>query len=134
MSDEFLSKFRGAFGDRVVYKDLQTSGFLMSLNLPSFMRDWLLSSFQSPEGMCDNEKLTDFVHAFLPDTDRWYKLKAEMVTNGRLVRLIAKIRVEVDVRTSTLSFALPDYDLKSSETRIDSHVWEKYKAELVSGR
>lgn len=134
MPEEFLPKFRSAFGDRVVYKDLQNSGFLMSLNLPSFMRDWLLSSFQDAQGQYENDKVTDFVHEFLPNTDQWNKLKAQMVTSGESVKLVAKIKVDVDVRTSAITFSLPDYNLKNNETRIDSHVWERYKEELVSGR
>lgn len=40
-------KLRNYFEDMVVYKDLKESNFFKSLNLPSFLRDWLLKMFET---------------------------------------------------------------------------------------
>ena len=46
---------RECFDDMVVYKDLKKSNFFLSLNLPSFLRDWLLKKFSDDEGNYDVE-------------------------------------------------------------------------------
>lgn len=47
--------------------------------------------------------------------------------------MLAKISVEVDVRTGQVSFTLPDFGLSTKETIIEDDVWFDYKEELISG-
>lgn len=60
-----------------------------------------------------------------------YKFNA--VKDNEHVRMLAKISVEVDVRTGQVSFTLPDFGLSTKETIIEDDVWFDYKEELISG-
>ena len=40
--EAFVERFKDAFDEMVVFKDLKKSNFLSAFKLPSFMRDWVL--------------------------------------------------------------------------------------------
>jgi ATP-dependent Lon protease len=42
--------------------------------------------------------------------------------------------VDIDIRTSEVSFALPDFGLTAKETIIENWIWDSCKEELVNGR
>lgn len=54
------TKLKEYFDDMVVFKDLKESNFFKDLNLPSFLRDWLLKMFENEEGKFDVGELTNF--------------------------------------------------------------------------
>lgn len=127
-------KLRTYFEDMAVYKDLRTSNFFASLNLPSFMRDWLLRKFENGDGTFDTAELDAFVRRFIPRKDEWTAIKSRLVMDGERVKILAKIAVEVDVKTGEMSFALPDFGLPAKETVIEESVWNAVGSELVAGR
>ena len=47
---------------------------------------------------------------------------------------MAKISVNIDIKTGEISFALPDFGLGFKETIIEKGVWEDCKEDLVKGR
>lgn len=124
-------KLRSAFDEMVVYKDLKKSNFFSTLSLPSFMRDWLLKKFEDQDGQFDPEQLLNFVRTYIPRKDDWVALKNQLVIEQERVKILAKISVDIDIKTSDLSFSLPDFDLSSSDTIIEPHVWEECKEELI---
>lgn len=129
-----IEKLKNYFDEMVVYKDLRNNNFFSSLSLPSFTRDWLLRKFEDEEGHFDNEELSSFVHRFIPKKNDWISIKSRIVKDNERVRMLAKISVEIDIRTGDVSFALPDFGLSPKETIIEDDVWESCKDELVSGR
>ena len=133
MGDTMSEKVRNYFDEMVVYKDLKNSNFFSALSLPSFTRDWLLRKFEDEEGNFDNEELAEFVRRFIPKKNDWTAIKSRIVKDNERVRMLAKISIEIDVRTGDVSFTLPDFGLSSKETIIEDQVWESCKDELVSG-
>lgn len=129
--EEKLKKY---FADMAVYKDLRTSNFFASLNLPSFMRDWLLRKFEDENGVFDTEELAAFVNRFIPRKADWTAIKSRIVMDGERVKLLAKIAIEVDVKTGDMSFSLPDFGLSAKETIIEESVWNASRDDLVGGR
>lgn len=129
-----IDKLRTYFDDMVVYKDLRTSNFFSALSLPSFMRDWLLRRFEDEDGHFDNDELTAFVQRFIPRKNEWMAIKSRIVKDNERVKILAKIAIEVDVRSGEVSFSLPDFGLPAKETVIEDLVWESAKDDLVSGR
>lgn len=129
-----IEKLRTYFDDMVVYKDLRTSNFFSALSLPSFMRDWLLRRFEDEDGHFDNDELTEFVQRFIPRKSDWMAIKSRIVKDNERVKILAKISIEVDVRSGEVSFSLPDFGLPAKETVIEDMVWESAKDDLVSGR
>lgn len=129
-----IDKLRDCFDQMVVYKDLKTSNFLSALSLPSFMRDWLLHRFQDENGVFNEEELANFVREFIPRREDWTAIKNRIIKENERVKILAKIIVDIDIRTGEVSFSLPDFGLTTKQTIIEDHVWDSCKTELVKGR
>lgn len=118
----------------VVYKDLKTSNFFSALSLPSFMRDWLLRRFENEAGVFNEDEMFSFVREFIPRKEDWTAIKNRIIKENERVKFLAKISVDIDIRTGEVSFALPDFGLTAKQTIIEDFVWDSCKQELVKGR
>jgi len=127
-------KLKMCFDEMVVFKDLRKTNFFSALSLPSFMRDWLLKRFGNEKGEYNTAELADFVKKYMPRKDDWNAIKNRVVVEGERMKFLAKISVDIDVRTSEISFSLPDFGLRNRETVIESHIWDLCKDVLVKGR
>ena len=127
-------KLRECFSEMVVFKDLKKSNFFASLSLPSFLRDWLLKKFSDDEGNFDVEEVADFVHTYLPRKEEWISIKNRIVYENERVQILTKVAIDIDIKTSEISFSIPNFGLTSKETIIEPHIWEEYKSELVNGQ
>lgn len=126
-------KLRRYFDEMVVFKDLKKSNFFASLSLPSFMRDWLLKKFMSESGEYDQQEMLEFIRKYLPRKEDWTAIKSRIVTELETVRFLAKISINVDITTGTVSFNLPDYGLTTRETIIPPRVWDTCSNDLAKG-
>lgn len=127
-------KLRECFDEMVVYKDLKKSNFFSALSLPSFLRDWLLKKFSDDEGNYDIEELTDFINTYMPRKDDWISIKNRIVVECERVKILTKVTVDINIKTSEISFSLPDFGLTNKETIIEPYVWDECKDELVKGK
>ena len=116
------TKLKEYFDDMVVFKDLKESNFFKDLNLPSFLRDWLLKMFENEEGKFDVEELTNFVKTYIPSKTEWIGIKNRIVVENERVKLLTRISVDINITTHEVSFSLPDFGLGNKETIIDSNV------------
>lgn len=128
---EFLERFRDAFDEMAVYKDLKKSNFIASFKLPSFMRDWVLKRFQDEDGSLDVESSAEFIKEFIPKKDGWKDIIDRVVNHQEYVKFLAKISVNIDIRTQTVSFELPDFGLSYKDTVIPQNIWGQYSTELL---
>lgn len=129
-----IEKLRNCFDEMVVYKDLKKSNFFSALSLPSFMRDWLLKRFENGDGRFDSEELAQFVRVYLPRKDDWTAIKNRIVIESERVKFLAKVSVDIDIKTGEVSFLLPDFGLASKDTIIEDMIWRDCKQDLVGGR
>jgi ATP-dependent Lon protease len=129
-----VDKLKNCFDEMVVFKDLKTSNFFSALSLPSFMRDWLLRRFENESGMFCEDELVSFIREYIPRKDDWRSIKNRIIKENDRVKILAKISVDIDIRTSEVSFALADFGLTAKETIIEDIVWESCKHDLVKGR
>ncbi len=129
-----IDKLKNCFDEMVVHKDLKTSNFFSALSLPSFMRDWLLRRFEDESGTFSEEELVAFVREFIPRKEDWTAIKNRIIKEHERVKVLAKISVDIDIRTGEVSFALPDFGLTAKQTIIEDLVWDSCKHELVKGR
>ena len=120
---ELSEKLRDNFDEMVVYKDLKKTNFFSTLSLPAFMRDWLLKKFEDDEGEFDKDDLTRFVKKFIPKKDDWNAIKNDIIIEGRMVKFLAKISVNIDIKSGEVSFSLPDFGLGFKEPIIENSVW-----------
>lgn len=128
-----ISKLKECFDGMVVYKDLKKTNFFSALSLPSFLRDWLLHEFQDDEGNFDINEISDFIQQYLPKKDDWLSIKNRVVFENERVKILAKVSVDIDIKTQEISFSLPEYGLSNKETIIEPHIWEECKQYLVKG-
>jgi ATP-dependent Lon protease len=129
-----IEKLRNCFGDMVVYKDLKKSNFFSALSLPSFMRDWLLKKFEDENGHFDSDELARFIRTYLPRKEDWTAIKNRVIIENERVKFLAKVSVDIDIKTGEVSFSLPDFGLASKDTIIEDYVWDSCKEDLVRGR
>lgn len=129
-----IDKLKNCFDEMVVYKDLKTSNFFSALSLPSFMRDWLLRRFANESGIFNEEELVTFIRKFIPRKEDWIAIKNRIIKENEQVKFLAKISIDIDIRTGETSFSLPDFGLSTKETIIEDIVWDSCKHDLVSGR
>lgn len=126
-----IDKLRMCFDEMVVYKDLKKNNIFASLSLPSFMRDWLIKMFMLETGELNHEEMLEFIHQNLPRKEDWTDIKDRIVTKFERVKILAKVSVDVDIRTGTVSFNLPDFGLTTKETYIPPTVWYACSSDLV---
>ena len=131
---ELSEKLRDNFDEMVVYKDLKKTNFFSALSLPSFMRDWLLKKFEDDEGQFDKDDLARFVKKYIPRKDDWNAIKNDIIIEGKTVKFLAKVSVNIDIKTGEVSFSLPDFGLGFKDTIIDPETWDSCKDDLVKGR
>ena len=129
--EEFVNKLRDAFDAMAVYKDLKKNNFISAFKLPSFMRDWVIGRFQDDDGEVDVGEVTDFIHRFIPQKTDWPHMLNEIVHQGDLVTCLTKVSVYIDIKTSEISFELPDFGLQHKDTRIPDEVWSKCSKDLL---
>lgn len=105
-------KLKNCFDEMVVYKDLKKqSNVFSALSLPSFMRDWILRKFEDENGVFDADKVSKFVHTYLPKKEDWNSIKNRVVIEQETVRFLAKVSIDIDIKTGQVSFSLPDFGL-----------------------
>lgn len=124
-------KLRDCFEEMAVYKNLGEMSFLKTLKLPSFLRDWVLKQFEDDNGKFDVEELLGFVNTYMPRKEDWLSIKNRISKEYERVKLLTRIDVDIDIKTGTVSFELPDYGLTNKETIIEDTVWDNVKDELV---
>lgn len=129
-----IDKLRNCFDEMVVYKDLKKSNFFSALSLPSFMRDWLLKKFEDDAGRFDPDDLARFIRTYLPRKDDWTAIKNRVVIEHERVKFLAKVSVNIDIKTGEVSFALPDFGLSNRDTIIEDAVWQTCKEDLLHSR
>lgn len=128
---DYSEKLRDCFDEMVVYKDLKKTNFFSALSLPAFMRDWLLKKFEDSEGNFDKDDMSRFVKKYIPRKDDWNAIKNRIIIEGEVVKFLAKVAINIDIKTGEVSFSLPDFGLGFKETIIESGVWETCKEDLI---
>lgn len=134
MTDGVAGKVRSVFSDMAVYKSAKRNKMFASMGIPSYLRDWLLMRLADHEGQVDPDEVQRYVNQYIPRRERWESLKAEMVNEGRTVRFLAKVRVELDVKSGTGMFSLPDLGFPRSkyEAVVDNRLLRENKVGLLS--
>ena len=117
----------------VVYKDLRNNNFFSSLGLPAFLRDYLLKTFSDDLGNFDMQQVSAFVKKFIPKKEDWMSIKNKIVYENEQVQILTKISVDINIKTSDISFSMPDFGVSTKETLIEPSVWETYKDDLMKG-
>lgn len=74
---------------------------------------------------------SEFIKEFIPKKEDRKSIMNRVVSYQEQVRFLAKISVNIDIRTQALSFALPDFGLSFRDTVIPREVWENCSDALL---
>lgn len=129
--EELNERLKDYFDEMVVYKDLKKNNFIASFKLPSFMRDWVLKRFQDDEGNIDVEEATSFIKKFIPKAEDWKAIKNRIVNENERVKFLAKVSVDINIKTQKISFSLPDFNLAFKDTIIPTDTWSNCSETLL---
>lgn len=127
-------KIRSCFEGMVVYKDPSKTEFFKGLSIPSFLRDWIVMRFADENGRVDVDEVNEFVKKNIPRRENWELLKSRMVKDRERIRFLAKVRVEIDVRTGESLFSLPDmgFPNRKKEAIVRPWVLKQYRDYLLA--
>jgi len=128
------NKVRSVFTEMSVYKDPQRNRSFAALGIPCYLRDWVIMRFADQDGKVDLDQVRDYIRQYIPRREQWELLKTHMTKEGRRVRFLAKIRVEMDIKTGEGLFSLPDLGFPSRkyEAVILDAVLRQQKEALLS--
>lgn len=126
------TKVREIFADMVVLKDPQRSEYFSNLSIPSYMRDWLVMKFSDDEGAIDYDSVLRYIKRYIPNREDFEQYKYQMV-NGETVQFLARVRVNVDVRSGKTMFELPDFGgaRGGASGIVDGEIAERWQATLL---
>lgn len=129
--ESFIERLKDCFDEMVVYKDLNQNNFISSFKLPSFMRDYILKSFQDDNGVVNVEEASEFIKQFIPKKNDWKSLQNRIINNYESVKILAKVSIDINIATGEITFSLPDYGLSNKDTTIPEKVWDVCSQELL---
>ncbi|EHP83893.1 BREX system Lon protease-like protein BrxL [Methanotorris formicicus] len=118
------SKIKRYFPYESVYKSPERYSVFIGKNLPSFIRDWLISKFTDEDGELDKDALLEFLETYIPIKND--KIKGELINEGKTIKILTRIIVEPDVKSGILKFSIPELNIKFSEGRVPQHIAKKY--------
>ncbi|OIQ08632.1 hypothetical protein MOOR_17800 [Moorella thermoacetica] len=127
-------KIKTYFQDMAVYKDPTQNKFFSSLSIPSYLRDWMVMRFADDSGRINLDEVSEYIRKNIPDEKDWELLKSRMMNDRQRVRFLAKLRVEMDVRTGQGTFSLPDLDFpnRKYEAIVSDRVLRQNREELLA--
>lgn len=122
------------FGEMLVYKSADNAKFFSALNLPSFMRDWLVMRFSDDEGKINIEEISQYIKKVIPNETQWNEYMVDLLRRNKSARFLAKIKIEFDTEKRRALFNLPDFSFpkRKGEAVADWDVVEKNEKYLLS--
>ena len=132
--NDIVNKLRNVFSGMLVFKSINGNKFFSALGIPSFLRDWLIMRFADENGKIDYDEINEFIRKTIPRREQWELLKTDMINGGNRIRLLAKLRVEMDVETGVALFSLPDlgFPSRKGEAVINDLVLREKKDDLLA--
>lgn len=127
---ELGDKIRSVFGNTSVYKDPNNKSLFSGRNLPSFVKDYLISSYTDKDGNLQKEDLLKFLDLHIPANNNAVKSR---LMQGEILNLLTRFIVTTNIRKDIVQFKIPDMGIKENDTKISRHLIEKYPDELIEG-
>lgn len=123
-------KIRDIFPEESIYKTPSRYNVFTGVNLPSFIKDWLIKRYSDEQGNIDREALFAFLERHIPAKDS--NIRSRLM-NGETIQILARVIVESDLRTGIFKFAIPDIGIKSNEGRVSESVMRAQREKIMEG-
>jgi len=94
----------------------------------------MIMRFADDSGKVNLGEISEFVKKNIPRKKDWELLKSSMINDAQRVRFLAKLRVELDVRTGEGLFCLPDlgFPNRKHEAIVSNRVLRQHRKEILS--
>ncbi len=128
--NELDNKIRDIFPEESIYKTPARYNMFAGVNLPSFIKDWLIKRYSDESESVDKEALFAFLDRHIPAKDS--DIKSRLI-KGETIQILVRIIVESDLKTGLFKFSIPDLGIKSNEGRINDYVMRSQQGILKEG-
>lgn len=116
---ELDEKIKDLFPEESIYKTSTRYNMFAGVNIPSFIKDWLIKRYSDEEENVDKEALFAFLDRHIPTKDSDIKSR---LMKGETIQILARAVVESDLKSGIFKFAIPDIGVKSNEGRVNEFV------------
>lgn len=123
-------KIKQVFGSAAVYKNPANYDVFNGRNLPSFVKDYLISTHITPDGIFKREALSRFLDAHIPKDNSAIRAR---LRRGETLTLLARFVVTTNLAQNKTSFQIPDMGIKASDTLIPDYLIADYPDDLIDG-
>lgn len=117
--DNLDQKISELFSEESIYKSPGVYSCFSGINIPSFIKDWLLKKYSNYNNEINYDGIYSFLNNHLMTKDS--NIKGRLLLNER-IKLLARIIIEVDVRNGIYRFGIPDLGIKTSEGQIGEYL------------
>ncbi len=124
------NKIKQVFGSVAVYKDPANYEVFNGRNLPSFVKDYLISTHIAADGSFKREALSHFLDAHIPKDNSAILAR---LRRGETLTLLTRFVVTTNLAQNKTSFQIPDMGIKASDTLIPDYLIEEYPDDLIDG-
>lgn len=123
-------KIRLVFGDATVYKNPANYDVFNGRNLPSFVKDYLISTHIATDGSFKRQALTEFLDAYIPKDNSAILAR---LRRGETLTLLTRFTITTSLAQNKTSFQIPDMGIKATDTLIPDYLIEEYPDDLIDG-
>ena len=127
---EIGKKIKEVFGSAAVYKDPANYEVFNGRNLPSFVKDYLISTHIGPDGTFRRDALDRFLDAHIPKDNSAILAR---LRRGETLTLLTRFVVSTSLAQNKTSFQIPDMGIKASDTLIPDYLIEEFPDDLIDG-
>lgn len=124
------NKIKEVFGGAAVYKNPANYEVFNGRNLPSFVKDYLISTHIAADGSFKREALSQFLDAHIPRDNSAILAR---LRRGETLTLLTRFVVSTSLAQNKTSFQIPDMGIKASDTLIPDYLIEDYPDDLIDG-
>lgn len=127
---ELGNKIKDVFGNAAVYKNPANYDVFNGRNLPSFVKDYLVSSHISSDGSFRRKELAQFLDEHIPKDNSAIIAR---LRRGETLTLLTRFDVVTSLARNKTMFQIPDMGIKCSDTLIPDYLVEEYPDDLIDG-
>ena len=123
-------KIKNVFCNAAVYKNPANYEVFNGRNLPSFVKDYLISTHIAADGSFNREGLSQFLDAHIPKDNNAIRARLK---RGEVLTLLTRFIVTTSLAQNKTSFQIPDMGIKASDTLIPDYLIEEFPDDLIDG-
>lgn len=123
-------KIKDVFGGAAVYKNPTNYEVFNGRNLPSFVKDYLVSTHIAGDGSFKREALSQFLDRHIPKDN---SAIAARLRRGETLTLLTRFVISTSLSQNKTCFQIPDMGIKASDTIIPDYLIDEFPDDLIDG-